>query len=98
MTGFYQHVNSVIPMPEYRSQDDEKWIQQQLSMLPMRARKKAAEKYSAVFEETFNREDVPHKKENRARFEANTRLREYVKRYRSVMNCEVNEPPVFRAA
>ena len=85
-------------MPEHHSDDDAKWIQEMLMRLPTSARNSAAAKYSEVYETAFNDEPVSFKQENKARHEANTRLRAYVAKYNSVVNCEVCEPPVLRAA
>lgn len=85
-------------MPEHHSNDDAKWIQEMLMKLPISARKSTAAKYSDVYEAAFNDESVSFKQENKARREANTRLRKYVAKYSSVVNCEVCEPPVARAA
>lgn len=79
--------------PTYFSKDDKAWLQEMFNELPIRARKEVAESYSLAFDEAFNAEPVKYKKENRARYSANTWLREHVKRYRSVVKCEVSEPP-----
>lgn len=74
--------------------DDEKWIIEQMSKLPTKVRAKISALYSDVYVTAYNNESINHKKENRARREANTRLREYVKRYTSVISCKVSKPPI----
>lgn len=80
-------------LPEHCCKDDEQWITGKLADLPQKVRKKVAQEYSNLYLEEYNKELVQHKKENKARRAANTRLRKYVERYSSVMKCKVNEPP-----
>lgn len=82
-----------LTLPDHHCRDDEKWLIEQMSKLPKRVRAKISALYSDVYVTAYNNEPINHKKENRARREANTRLREYVKRYTSVMNQAVSEPP-----
>lgn len=58
--------------------DDKKWIDDQLKKLPGHLRGKAADAYSSVYAEAMSTEPEEHKKENAARFAANSRLRIYV--------------------
>lgn len=60
------------------SRDDAKWIKQQLERIPQRYRQQAIDGYSEVYQSAYDAEPVGHRKENAARFAANTRLREYV--------------------
>ena len=60
--------------------DDKKWIVKTISVIPSSYQRAALLKYIVVYKETFDAEPIPHKKENRARFEANTRLRLYVEK------------------
>ena len=83
-----------INLPANCSRDDEKWIIEQMSKLPTKVRAKISALYSDVYVTAYNNESINHKKENRARREANTRLREYVKRYTSVISCKVSKPPI----
>lgn len=62
------------------STDDARWIREQLDRLPQRYRKKAMDGYSAAYQEAHDAEPAPHRKENAARFAANTRLRKYVEK------------------
>lgn len=59
-------------------QHDRKWFDEQIARLPMRLREPARIHYRRVYEDAYNAEPVGHKKENKARFAANTRLRIYV--------------------
>ena len=67
-------------LPKHAHKDDISWIKEQLSKLPVAYRTKAVKGYDAAYEEAFDAESLEHKKENRARFAANTRLRRYVER------------------
>lgn len=58
--------------------DDKKWIDEQLRKLPGHLRAKASDAYSSVYAEAMSTEPEEHKKENAARFAANSRLRIYV--------------------
>ena len=58
--------------------DDKKWIDEQLRKLPGHLRSKASDAYSSVYAEAMSAEPEEHKKENAARFSANSRLRVYV--------------------
>lgn len=58
--------------------DDKKWIDEQLRKLPGHLRAKASDAYSSVYAEAMSAEPEEHKKENAARFSANSRLRIYV--------------------
>ena len=58
--------------------DDKKWIDEQLKKLPGHLRAKAVSAYSSVYLSAINAEPEEHKKENAARFSANSRLRIYV--------------------
>ena len=66
-------------LPEHHFIDDRRWIQQQIMGLPtLEQRQRASEGYSAVYREQFDREPEERFKVERARFAANSRLREYV--------------------
>ena len=66
-------------LPEHHFVDDRRWIQQQLMSLPRTAqRQRASEGYSAVYRDNFEQEPEERFKVERARFAANSRLREYV--------------------
>ena len=66
-------------LPEHHFVDDRRWIQQQIMSLPRPAqRQRASEGYSALYREHFESETEERFKVERARFAANSRLREYV--------------------
>lgn len=64
---------------------DKKWVAQQISGLPPRFRGKAKIGYESAYLEALDAEPVEHKKENAARFAANSRLRAFVKRVNEVV-------------
>ena len=67
-------------LPKLHHQHDRKWIEEQLKKLPPSALEAAIKGYEKVFTESYDSEPVEHKKMNKARFSANTRLREYVEK------------------
>lgn len=67
-------------LPERYHQHDRKWIEEQLKKLPPSALTTAIRGYEKVFSENYDSEPIEHKKMNKARCAANTRLREYVKK------------------
>ena len=81
-------------MPESFSQADAEWIQKQLLSLTPAARQKAIQRYAAVYQETFEAEPVSYRKENRARHEANMRLRLFVRNHGRALQGYTAEPPL----
>ena len=67
-------------LPERCHEHDKKWIEEQLKKLPTIALHRAIEGYEKVFAESYDNEPIAYKKENKARRDANTRLREYVEK------------------
>lgn len=67
-------------LPERYHPHDAKWLEEQLKKLPPSALSTAIRGYEKVFSESYDSEPVEHKKMNKARFYANTRLREYVEK------------------
>ena len=59
---------------------DRQWVESQIALLPVSIRQKTLRSYRDVFKEAYDAEPIEHKKMNRARFAANTRLREYVEK------------------
>lgn len=84
--------NSILP--ETYSQADAEWIKQQLFSLTPTARQKALQRYAVVYQETFEAEPVSYRKENRARHEANTRLRLFVRNQGRALQGYTAEPPL----
>ncbi|WP_053264861.1 hypothetical protein [Escherichia coli] len=83
-----------IDMPSAYSSADAEWIQQQLQGLPPSLRRKVALKYAEVYEITFDAEPVSFRKENRARHEANVRLRRFVETHGRALQGYTTQPPL----
>ncbi|HBB6760852.1 TPA: hypothetical protein JD366_004798 [Citrobacter amalonaticus] len=86
--------NDFLVLPEEHSQADADWIRQQLLSLTPAARQKAIQRYATVYQETFEAEPVSYRKENRARHEANTRLRLFVRNQGRALQGYTAEPPL----
>lgn len=54
---------------------------------------KAIQRYAAVYQESFEAEPVPYRKENRARHEANVRLRRFVDAHGRALQGYTTQPP-----
>lgn len=67
-------------LPKNTHPHDENWIISQIQQLPAHLRPAAIKGYEKVFSENYDSEPTEHKKMNKARFAANTRLREYVEK------------------
>lgn len=83
-----------LTMPVQYSQQDEKWIQEQLSILMPAARQTAVARYAEVYHQAFETEPVSFRQENRARHEANTRLRLFVRNHGRALQGYTAEPPL----
>lgn len=83
-----------IEMPALYSQADAQWIQEQLGQLPTSLRRKVALKYAEVYEIEFNAEPVSFRQENRARHEANVRLRRFVDVHGRALQGYTVQPPL----
>lgn len=81
-------------MPDNHCQADAEWIKQQLLSLTPTARQKAMQRYAAVYQETFEAEPVSYRKENRARHEANVRLRRFVETHGRAIQGYTAQPPL----
>lgn len=81
-------------LPENHSQADAEWIKQQLLRLPPSLRRKVLLKYADVYEVTFDVEPVSYRKENRARHEANVRLRKFVETHGRAIQGYTALPPL----
>ncbi|QEL48764.1 hypothetical protein [Enterobacter sp. LU1] len=86
--------NDFLVLPEEHSQADADWIKQQLLSLTPAARQKAIQRYAAVYQESFEAEPVSYRKENRARHEANMRLRLFVRNHGRALQGFTVEPPL----
>ena len=60
---------------------DEKWVKQQITTItdPV-LRVKVWQAYRKAFDDAFDAEPLEHKKENKARFAANNRLRIFIEK------------------
>ena len=86
-----------IEMPARYSQADAAWIQEQLLLLPPTLRRKIAQRYSEVYDVEFDAEPVSFRQANRARHEANTRLRQFVRTHGRAIQGYTSEPPLINA-
>jgi hypothetical protein len=59
---------------------DKKWVDEQIAKLPFRLQQSVRQRYAEVYQQAYDAEPVEHRKDGRARFAANTRLREYVEK------------------
>lgn len=75
-------------LPEHHHIDDRSWIRDQLAELEPRRRMKALQGYSDVYRQEFDKEPAGHKKENKARFAANSHLRAYIKAVKGSNICK----------
>lgn len=90
-----EHIrDDFLALPDVHSQADCEWIKQQLLTLAPAARPKAVQRYAAVYQETYDAEPVSYRKENRARHEANTRLRLFVRNHGRALQGYTAEPPL----
>ncbi|WP_192900617.1 hypothetical protein [Rodentibacter pneumotropicus] len=80
-------------MPEFCLKDDHKFIREQLLQLPFSKRDRVARLYSQAFQEAYDGEVIAYRKEGIARRNANTRLRNYVTKFRAVTSGSVRKPP-----
>jgi hypothetical protein len=81
-------------MPVQFSQADASWIQQQLLSLTPVARQKAVARYAEVYQQAFDVEPVSFRQENRARHEANLRLRLFVRNHGRALQGYTTQPPL----
>ncbi|AVX38541.1 hypothetical protein [Yersinia massiliensis] len=89
----YEQFVQVI-MPSAFCPEDGKWIQEQLQLLPPSLRRKVAVKYAEVYQVAFDCEPVSYRQDNRARHEANKRLRLFVKSHGKALQGYTVSPPL----
>lgn len=82
----------MIQLPEHHHQDDAKWITQQLTRIPHAMRQSTSERYSSVYAAEKALHQGKAYDHCRARFEANTRLREFVDRVLVTLGGAVSSP------
>lgn len=61
-------------------EDDKKWILEQLRKIPAHDHADVIAGYSQLYQAAHDAEPLDHKKENKARLTANSRLRAYIKK------------------
>lgn len=83
-----------IGMPDLYCQADASWIQERLQQLTPSLRRKVAVKYAEVYQAAFDAEPVSYRQENRARHEANTRLRLFVRDHGKALQGYTTSPPL----
>lgn len=83
-------------MPGVYCSADAEWIQEQLEKFNPAARHKIVALYAHAYQMAWDKEPISYKQENRARHEANSRLREYMKNARSAAG--LTEKPPFAKA
>ncbi|WP_226020011.1 hypothetical protein [Serratia symbiotica] len=94
MDSFDYSVN--VQMPAHFHKDDEKWIREMLLHLDPITRNKIIMKYGEVYQSGWEMEPVSFKKDNRARHEANTRLRVFIRKYATYSRGNVSKPELFK--
>ena len=73
-------------LPKSHHNDDKGWINTMLAPLQQDERCKVCVAYSNVFDSAFTEEKLPHRKDGKARFAANNRLRIYINKKFAVFN------------
>jgi len=93
MDSYDFNVNVQMPSDFYA--DDEKWIREMLLHLDPSTRNKITTKYGEIFQITWEMEPISYRKNNRARHEANTRLRVFVDKYAAYSRGHVSPPDLL---
>lgn len=91
----YQYAKTV--MPAVYCPADAEWIQGQLEKFTASARRKIVTLYADAYQAAWDEEPVSFKQENRARHEANTRLREFVTKHARAAAGLTEKPPLAKA-
>ena len=80
-----------VTLPINHCEDDADWIEQQLLRLPTKYQLQARASYTDIYKETYDAEPSEHRRTNKARSAANTRLRLFVKRVEEVKHWAAQE-------
>lgn len=80
-------------MPEAFSQADTEWLQEQLLRLSPAVRQKAVIRYAEIYQLAMDEEPVSYRKENKARHEANARLRLFADKHARALQGYTDKPP-----
>lgn len=91
-----QHHHKTI-MPAVYCQADEAWVQEQLLRFSPSARHRIVALYADVYQQAWDSEVVSYRQENRARHEANTRLRRFVTQHAQAAAGLTETPPLSKA-
>ncbi|MGX8939493.1 hypothetical protein ACWWJF_20645 [Symbiopectobacterium sp. Eva_TO] len=91
MMDRFEYATQVM-MPDKFHPDDGAWIRQMLLELRYTTRLKVALEYANVYQKIWESEPISFKKDNQARHEANTRLREFVRKYAAYSRGKVTTP------
>ncbi|NBJ34739.1 hypothetical protein GE191_13715 [Serratia fonticola] len=84
-------------MPAVYCPADAEWIQQQLENFSTAAKHRIVTLYADVYQAAWDEELVSFKQENRARHEANNRLREFVTKHARAAAGLTEKPPLAKA-
>lgn len=79
-------------MPSHFSEHDREWLESILERFSRDRQAKVCLKYSEAYIAAYDACEVEHKKENRARHEANSRLLKYSRNIEEVLKMKVHEP------
>lgn len=80
------------PLPAHHHPDDTKWITSQLTQIPSAMRQSVCERYSSVYEAEKALHQGKAYDHCRARYAANTRLREFVEKVLVTLGGAVSSP------
>jgi len=84
--AYHKPKRITLEMPQHHHKDDAEWIDSKLSTLQQDERGKVCFAYNNVFVKAHNAEPAPHRKDGKARFAANNRLRIYIAKKFAVFN------------
>ncbi|MGQ6548283.1 hypothetical protein ACUNEV_12170 [Serratia sp. IR-2025] len=84
-------------MPAVYCPADAEWVQQQLENFSTAAKHRIVMLYADAYQAAWDEEPVSFKQENRARHEANTRLREFVTKHARAAAGLTEKPPLSKA-
>ncbi|WP_081375716.1 hypothetical protein [Serratia fonticola] len=84
-------------MPAVYCPADAEWIQGQLENFTASARHRIVTLYADVYQAAWDEEPVSFRQENKARHEANTRLREFVTKHARSAAGLTEKPPLAKA-
>ena len=73
-------------LPKHLEPYDRNFVGRLIQSLPYKYRAKAVQGYDQAWQEAYEQEQNEVKKENKARFAANTRLRAFVERVQKLNN------------